>query len=140
MSLKTWKAEFYPVSARFLVRAGGTMSELVEHSLRKWVGLRLENIDRHGVKVYYGVLRDSDGTLDIDSSSCALCAAYFDIPGVDRCQKCPLSEARGGIPCDRMTATEEAVCGSSPWFAFTHAGDPEPMIFWLRRTQESLKA
>lgn len=140
MSLKTWKAEFYPVSARFLVRTGGTMSELVEHSLHKWVGLLPENLNKHAVKVRAGCVHDSADVLELGSDSCALCVVYFDPSVRGRCQKCPLSEARGGIPCDSMTAAEEADRGVSPWCAFTLAGDPEPMIFWLRHTQELLKA
>lgn len=38
MSLETWKAEYYPISARETKQAQATA-----HSFKKWEGLRREN-------------------------------------------------------------------------------------------------
>ena len=48
MSLETWKAEFYPVSAH---EAIGSELEAAEHSLRKWQGRAEPNLEKHGMQV-----------------------------------------------------------------------------------------
>ena len=44
MSLKTWKKEFYPQSAKRTKQ-----SEAVEHSLHKWRGILPANLKKHGL-------------------------------------------------------------------------------------------
>ena len=48
MSLKTWKKEFYPISAS---RVRKDAIAAIEHSLRKWRGLTKDQMKRHGVGV-----------------------------------------------------------------------------------------
>lgn len=51
MSIKTWKEEFYPVKPRKSM----TTKEAIEHSLRKWEGLRKSNLKKHGLEqVFWG--------------------------------------------------------------------------------------
>ena len=42
MSIESWKAEFYPTPAD-----EASKDQAIAHSLRKWEGLRKENLDRH---------------------------------------------------------------------------------------------
>lgn len=115
LSLKTWKAEFYPVEAKDVPEA-----EALAHSHRKWLGLLKENLERHGLKkIGYDEISDGFESLEIDCDSCAMCVHYDDCR---TCPKCPLSKARGRRCDDARTGT------TSPYGAFTASGDPEPMI------------
>lgn len=156
MSLYTWKREFYPKPARDV-----PVKDAVQHSLVKWIGLRPDNLARHGL------CRDEDGftiiepddkenKLDISAASCALCVHFLkdeDEEDGDDCRLCPLAIARGGVHCDeaamwyadpesispRLTAEEYALLSAekySPYRRFTAYGDPEPMIFWLKKAKE----
>jgi hypothetical protein len=46
MRLTTWEKEFYPITAEEFEK-GTNDRALVDHSLRKWRGLRIENLRRH---------------------------------------------------------------------------------------------
>ena len=101
----------------------------MEHSLRKWEGLRYENLNRHGLEAYSRSINESAETakyLEIDDGTCALCQM-----GVG-CSPCPLYKARGGSACDRRRFGEV----KAPWYAWTDNRDPEPMIFWLTKAKE----
>jgi len=128
MSLETWKEEFYPVDADCF-SVDNPDIELVEHSLRKWRGLRDKNIKKHNVvhNIVVGEVYDKaedEGYVQIGAESCALCTVYID--GVDNhdghhesCCFCPLTDTRE-LPCDRGRG--------APWLIYTNTGDPEPMI------------
>jgi hypothetical protein len=92
MSFESWKAEYYPISARDLAVSEATDRELVAHALRKWRGLLPENLAAHGV-VY------DDAEL-IDSMyygpSCALCQRYTE----PECAGCPLAQVLESPSCD----------------------------------------
>ncbi|AWP23473.1 hypothetical protein C4901_09125 [Acidiferrobacter sp. SPIII_3] len=124
MSLKTWKQEFYPVPANS-PEALATLRAAVEHSLRKWRGLRLKALLKHDVclsdKLTVGRRRvcGQDGRLAIDSGSCALCWSA-DVS----CDSCLLARV-SGFPCDAE--------GEGPWRAFYRDDDPEPMIALLEK-------
>lgn len=119
MSLETWKDEFYPVPADKV-----EAKDAVAHSLRKWIGLRKENLERHGVVRRGFMIHDKNYTgklLPIDDQTCALCVHY---EGDDcKCTACPLQQVRKKR-CDRKLLTEYR----APYLAFIHCGDPEPMI------------
>lgn len=134
MSLDTWKAEFYPCSANAMQDASPV--DVVQHSLNKWRGMRIENLTRHGCDV--SVDRDiiceaTESRLGISGGSCSLCQAYM---GKDpdenapTCSMCPLYIVRGGNACEKP-AGEEAL---SPWSMWMIHVDPEPMIMWLEKT------
>lgn len=115
MSLATWKAEFYPLEAGECPK-----DQAVEHSLRKWKGLRAEALVRHDVTADCGQLklRAADGYLSTDCSSCALCAHFLP------CKECPLARSRKGTPCDSRMPGEHM----SPFVSWRDEFTPEPMI------------
>lgn len=123
MSIKSWKEEFYPVSAMQVARDTPREPKrsldraLLEHSIKKWIGLRSTNIDKHGIR--YGV------PIVIDASSCSLCRVYY-THGND-CDGCPLMTKQG--PCDRE---------NGPFRSSMRNGEPEPMIRALKRALKKL--
>lgn len=129
MSLKSWKQEFYPITAKSAAR--GSMIKAIEHSLLKWKGLSPSNIKKHGISLsmglYWTYLEDDQGYLSITASSCALCEKYYD--GMVRCQKCPLYLVRDNTPCDRMMEGESV----SPYGIFQDYGNPRPMVRFLKK-------
>lgn len=44
MSMRSWKKEYYPVEAAKVPKELAVVA-----SLRKWIGLRLDNLQRHGL-------------------------------------------------------------------------------------------
>lgn len=135
MSLKTWKAEFYPK------KPSKSMStrEAIEHSIQKWIGLRRGNLKKHGVvRGWPGTSIGAVGTIsgmNIDTESCALCKKFFQSPwafvagGIvevkQGCPKCPLTLVLGHT-CDY---TSEAPYGK--WVS--GGSNPEPMIRALKK-------
>jgi hypothetical protein len=132
MSLDTWKVEFYPTPA-----CDCSAEDAIEHSLRKWRGLRGEALARHGlVRVDNGFAEPGGGCwFYVSASSCALCEHFYseDEEGNEpRCAKCPLAIARGGFPCDDEQPGE----ADSPWVVWTADDDPEPMIAALEEAKK----
>ena len=141
MSLKSWKKEFYPKSAKSL--RGGDLVR-VRHSLQKWRGLTKDNLKRHDVECVGGDVTEYDkepdphygrfikADLPIDSESCALCVKYFDKEAAsgERCYKCPLVEVRGK-PCDRPFL-------NSPFTVWQERSNPQPMIELLEKAETML--
>lgn len=119
MSLKTWKEEFYPIDAGYV-----SEEDAVEHSLRKWIGLRKGNLDKHSVSNGYLGVSDGDDYVYIDSSTCALCQRYFDDEAVNECASCPLFDLLGKR-CDNGDA--------SPFVIWGECENPEPMIAALEQ-------
>lgn len=144
MSLKTWRQEFYPISADDIVeknkfRVSGDIV-LLKHSLSKWIGFREENLNKHGVKL--GKLKDGVKCLydeygvefPIDAKSCALCVSYLTEDNDFSCDGCPLFEFRGKASCDDQSLAEADAERSSPWWAFVTYSNPEAMIGELEQT------
>jgi hypothetical protein len=125
MTLQTWKEEFYPIDAKYVSK-----EDAVEHSLRKWIGLRAENLSKHGVNATYSRVYDGDGVcgedemMYIDDESCALCVHYIE----NECSACPLFGLLGRS-CDKG---DEII---SEYASFVRFGNPEPMITALERLQ-----
>lgn len=125
MSLETWKKEFYsqdPTKRMTKVAA-------VKHSIKKWVGLRPENLKKHKLS-YFDVkgLQDVDGNkFWVNSSSCALCVKYYDDQqDKNSCYRCPLYKSLGNIECDGSD--------DMPFMLFVdNKNDPEPMIAALEK-------
>jgi hypothetical protein len=122
MSLESWKTEFYDVPADKFV---GTCDQLAaaQHSLKKWLGLRQENLDAHDITIH------SVSHL-IDASNCALCAV-----NPKSCATCSLFEVRGGFTCDE-DSTKESL---SPFHAFKLHSNQEPMIDLLKEAISMLE-
>lgn len=137
MSLATWRAEFYPITAKQAVER---KEDLVAHSLQKWRGLTKANLKKHNVR--QGTGSDRSKLLDNDNLSsfwvsdetCALCEGFQ--PRDDcspRCGACPLLKVRRGVACDNYCGRETR----SPYTKFTLEGDPRPMIKWLERAAKA---
>lgn len=124
MSMETWKKEFYPITAREV-----SVDDAAAHSLKKWIGLRKENLDKHEVvmaAIRKPMLQDKNGEshLFIDDSTCALCMHHLHKYTNRRaCVTCPITLATG-LPCDREA--------HSPWSIWQFNRDPEPMIVVLK--------
>jgi hypothetical protein len=137
MSECSWEKEFYPIEAGTIAtrysRGEATLVDLVEHSLNKWIGLRRHNLEKHDVLEInpWGYI---DPPILVTASTCSLCQAFyqpFNEYDDDPCQKCPLYQARGNIPCDAERDDEEL----APYYEFFQGDEtPEPMISWLRKT------
>ena len=150
MSLRSWEADFYPicadVAARYFRDGDWSAADLVEHSLRKWRGLRRESLDKHGVvRLSAYTIGDPDTThpasaFQVSATTCSLCAAYEPTEEIDLetedyvtvCGDCPLYLSRGGVSCDTRSAHEE----HSPFYAFGSGNGPEPMIAALEKALE----
>lgn len=133
MSLQSWMDEFYPEDAGDFYNAGATSVELVEHSLRKWRGLRGEALERHHVELGHlghvvGYLDDGIGYVEIDGSSCALCHRYAHPRNLSDCVGCPLQEVSMNCNLD-----------GSHWWIWKDEHDPEPMISCLEDALEYAK-
>ena len=122
MSLKTWKEEFMPTEA-----CDTSKEEAYDHVLRKWIGLREENLRRHGLRRFYASIRgkynDIPYSMSVDCSTCAFCLHYLKPAGVG-CGSCPLFKSLGAS-CDRRDGGYPA---RSPYDEFLLDGNPEPMI------------
>jgi len=117
MSLESWKAEFYPKPANIVPESGA-----VSHSLKKWIGLRPENLEKHRVRKVLQSVADGFRRISIDGDSCALCMHYLlTINGSSStpCEFCPLGKHLGRA-CDRGI--------SAPYGIWARTGNPEPMI------------
>lgn len=120
-----WIEEFYPVEAE---QAAGSDAEALQHSLKKWQGLRPENLGKHGViRGPFTTLHaagSEDPLIYVDGSSCALCKRYE-----AGCKPCPLYAANGGRTCAESGPLENV----SAWGAYVRYGSPERMIALIER-------
>lgn len=162
MSIDTWIAEFYPVSA--VEAAKGNDMELTEHALRKWTGLTKENLDRHGINTpksgditeMVGV-NDITKTFSVAGSNCAMCIKHstHGYESMIKCAQCPIVKATGVKCTDGHTEQRWATVGvelpprysrhppgaflrMSPWSWFFNTGNPMPMIQLLEITKAKL--
>lgn len=150
MSLSTWKEEYYPVKAEEVSK-----EDAVYHSLRKWRGLKEENLKKH--KCYYCNYRgaksdtevwgisDGEETLMIDSDSCALCVHYLDDEYDGECEGCPIFKLYK-CRCDKGSHERWSISGiyishkceaGTPYSAFYELSDPEPMIKVLKEVRKN---
>ena len=118
MSIKTWKKEFYPVSATSRM----SKKAAIEHSIKKWEGLLPENLKKHVVISKYGDIHDDEINFEISDQSCALCQKYF----LECCIKCPLYE-KLGFECGKGTIED-----GDGWTYYMDEGSPELMLKNLR--------
>ena len=158
MSFKTWKDEFYSISASEVDE-----EYALEHSIRKWEGLLEENLSKHKVVIYNGgsgckyvidetlathpdisaIVRSAgfEEKLKIDGYSCSLCEAYqYEEYDGYPCEKCPLAQSRGDIPCDCENDYEVDNRILAPWQTFIRELDPKPMLKALYSTREYLES
>lgn len=132
MSLQTWKEEFYPEKPRKSM----TEKQAIEHSIRKWEGLRKTNLKKHKILLYHSVhfIEDENDGMYIESESCALCKKYLHLDKYEAnpCEECPLYKSLGK-PCDQFKLLGEQ---TSPYIIWEKTGDPRPMIKALKKLLE----
>ena len=123
MSIETWKAEYYPCEAK-------DATDSIQHSLTKWIGLRKENLDRHGLlKGVCELYTETDGgVFKINNDTCALCIEFLCPGAADPCVRCPLYKHLGHA-CDNGDGEDD----QSPYHSFIADDDPEPMIVALSK-------
>lgn len=134
MSLSTWKKEFYRIPASQVSKRYA-----LQHSLRKWIGLRPTNRKKHNVSLDKTELRlvntpdlsrsrqgDCVDCFYMYSDSCSLCQHFDDN---DACKDCPLVKA-GIIGCK---------FGDSPYDKFIYDQSVVPMIKALEKAQEWMR-
>jgi len=127
MSIQSWKEEFYPVEAKDVPK-----EQAIQHSIRKFEGLREENLEKHGVlDDHFVICNFGIGDFTLGCSSCALCLLYLAKSQYveEKCQVCPLFQVRGGVSCDQERQDEDL----SPWH--NRFKNPEHMIMWLSLAQ-----
>lgn len=123
MSFKSWRRGFYPYPAS----RPKTALKALEHSLRKWLGLRPEYLKEHGCvlanekgRIYVSHPHER-GHLDIDALSCALCHLFLNDCRNDDCRKCPLFKH----------LAKTCAAPKMPYDIFEETLDPHPMITLL---------
>ena len=125
MSLKTWKKEFYPKSAKRT-----KISEAVEHSLQKWRGILPDNLKKHGLErdinridevappadrygsLYLRPYVNNRPDFRLDDETCSLCVWYYNDDASDECSSCatcPLFKATGKSCADGESLYSEAI-------------------------------
>lgn len=129
--------KFYPIPAD---AAAKNVNEAVAHSIKKWKGLREENLEKHSLIHRSGtsILEDKKAGTTIfliDVSTCALCkyaeetmrSNIDDKDGyADYCDYCPLGKI------------DNCNTPKSGYGIFIKTGNPEPMISNLVQIRTSL--
>lgn len=138
MSLATWKREFYRTLAHKVSKRYA-----VQHSLKKWIGLKPFNRKKHNVSLYDGKLMNNSDIkkiekddpnraidyLEIDDDTCALCRHFQSYNCHDKYnEECPLAEV--GACCTN---------DDSPFDLFVSSGRISPMIKALEKAKKKRK-
>jgi hypothetical protein len=134
-----WMLEFYPITA---LKAALTNDELVcaKHSLLKWQGLQLSNLEKHNVvNSHWYSLKDISDGLDvvvISGYTCALCELHIDRDDDENgCLDCIITEV-DEYNCSAYD--DEGSTILTPWRQWTKDRDPGPMINLLEECVSTL--
>lgn len=132
MTIKTWKAEFYPIDA-----SKCSAENALAHSLQKWRGLLPENREKHGLSTGGTFIRELTGRKAylgyfMGSDTCALCSVFYEKRQTFGCSTCPLAKSRDGVPCDKWSRKHDGEDADSLWYRSLH--DPECMVVALENT------
>ncbi len=111
MSFKSWCKEFFPKAPSSAM----TKSAASHHAMRKWIGVRAYNVERHCLVREGFMISDGSGTafLYLASESCALCCINL------ACGTCTLYKVQG-FACGRTMSPYEQATKRNP--------DVEPLI------------
>ncbi len=119
MSIKSWKAKFYPEEAVAVALRGNDI-ECIEHSIRKWNGVSPENLQKHNVCIRGYRIEAKDVSwpyLPMVSETCALChltdIRHNEEQDDDECSQCPIVKATG-TKCDSQWQHFETGEGEVP--------------------------
>lgn len=130
MSIKTWKAIYYPKTAK---QASNNALSALDHSILKWNGLNKSILKAHEIrrKHYdddtYGLLGDSSGRdFWVDHVTCALC-----VYGMAQCKRSPELSVCDACPIKILTGKD---C-SAEYKVFTDHGNPKPKLLKKVRKQ-----
>ena len=124
MSLKSWKAEFYPIVASKVSKKNA-----LAHSLQKWEGLLKKNLIKHGLKMekaQFGYIsHPNESTLEmVTTDECSLCYHYIDRENEIDCDGCPINELPGNTCCMKV---------DSPYNRSIKTENPMPRINLLKK-------
>ena len=132
MSMASWCKVFYPETVECVGR--WTNRTALEHSLKKWIGLRSEHLKAHalylvdaGRHTELHSERPFDEPLDLTGSSCALCEMHD-----SDCGLCPIA-----MVAMEADGSDELCHAEYRHFVDTH--NPEPMIKLLRKARSWLR-
>ena len=136
-----WMAEFYDVEAKLLFDP--TELRCAQHSLKKWIGLRSSNLEKHNVLVSpYLALRDKATgreLINITWSSCALCIRHKNnLINEVVCDNCIIFKVNG-YECSAYDGEMDCTV-LTPWRIYAMKKDPEPMITLLEECVSHLLA
>ena len=113
MSLTTWKAEFYPVSASKCKKA-----DALDHAILKWSGATKAAMKRHGLTKIDRYVVDNQGRgFPFIRLTCTLCR--------QGCYDCVIERTTG------MSCFDAYEC-------WCQTGDPKPMLALLRKVKRAL--
>jgi len=136
MSLKSWKEEFYSVPA-----CNVTVKNSEDHVERKWHGLTIKNLRKHGLKRIKGnFISDGVSEFQIYASSCAWCKINNKRGGVSKylfshCHFCPAVKAGMGM-CTDYDGCDHV---ETPWSNWSNLGRTKEMLDWIRRARKLIK-
>lgn len=155
MSFESWLAEFYPDGDNKIIKISEGKDkqqqdyDAIEHSLTKWRGLTVESLKKHNciLTMYRGYLTVTDedntphdlsdsNTLNIASTSCALCKIHLDSDDDYNCDNCPLFLKDKGCNIHKENpwdlwyaqATEGSTYTQEYNANYTNQSNPEKMI------------
>ena len=118
MSLETWIAEYYPVSADECPEGGE-----LQHAKLKYSGLRKASLDKHGMQKMFGrgdhrfAITDGTHCFWVGVTTCASCKRHFPM-----CRRCKLYGCKWR------------------WKHWRKTGDPEPMIAHIKAAMKKAEA
>jgi hypothetical protein len=114
MSIRSWKKEFYPITARKTLKRNA-----LKHSIQKWKGLLPKNLAKHDLKA---------PPIEITADTCALCHH-----SQDGCADCQLFKIRGRVSCCNEIFGDEKLAPHEIWIT---TADPHPMLAWMLLAKE----
>lgn len=117
MSVRSWKKEFYPISAIKLAEKTDDPIQLTEHALRKWKGLIPLNLNKHELK---------GPPFFRNEESCSLCQHFLNkYNQYNMCERCPIVRSGQLSCCDESD--------SSSYNKYLETGNVIPMIKTLEK-------
>jgi len=140
--LHPWLAEFYDPAADMIFEP--TELKTAEHALKKWIGIRPSNLERHNLAINK-VFTIYDKTtfkeiLVISWESCALCYWNMNEYMDTICNTCIIRKISGN-ECSDFDIVEgnDFIPVDTPWIIWVRTGDPEPMIDLLTKCVAALR-
>lgn len=135
MGIESWREEFYPETGEASAKRGTLAA--IEHGIRKWEGVRDENLKKHGLHRYRTGIFDEDGRemMRLGWEECGLCWIY-------QCEEGPKGKDLGCKGCPLVGVDEngiDIVCGGEGhgyWLVSQNRAGPEILIGELKQARE----